>query len=199
MRESSVGELGYEIHLGNEHSVSVYNKIINIGSKYGLREAGFRAFYSLCCEKGIHQWGYDLRSDDTPAESNLQFVCRSDGAYKGKNTIDKQQREGVYKRLSYFTLNEDIPIWGLEGVYRDGEAVGHIRRADFGHFINKSIGKAYIRRTDGIPVNNEYLLEGSYEIDVLGKLYPAKLHLDSPFDKSNQRMLGFYNEIPENI
>lgn len=54
LRDSFVGELGYEIHTENEHCVSVYNKIISIGSNYGLREAGFRALYSLGCEKGCH-------------------------------------------------------------------------------------------------------------------------------------------------
>lgn len=44
---------------------------------------------------GTHQWGFDLRSDDTPYEANLQTFCRSNGLYNGKHAIDKQQKEGI--------------------------------------------------------------------------------------------------------
>ncbi|XP_055319034.1 sarcosine dehydrogenase, mitochondrial-like [Sitodiplosis mosellana] len=199
LRSGVVGELGYEIHVENKYCASVYNKIMNVGSEYGLRDAGFRAFYSLSCEKGTHRWGYDLRSDDTPVEANLESICRESGAYKGRNVVEKQQNEGIHKRLVYLTLSEEVPLWGLEGVYRNSEAVGHLRWAEYGYMTNKSIGKSYIHRSDGQPIDTEYLKQGTYEIDVLGKLYPAKLHLSSPFDKTNQRILGYYNEIPDNL
>lgn len=106
--------------------------------------------------------------------------------------------------MAYFTLVDNVPLCGLEGVYRcesDGidEPVGYLRRADFGYFVNKSIGKSYIRRPDGKPVDTEYLRQGSYKIDVLGKLYPAKLHIGTPFDPTHLRTLGHYNEIIENM
>lgn len=54
LRISSVGELGYELHIENEHCRSVYARIMNIGSKYQLKNAGYRALNSLNCEKGIY-------------------------------------------------------------------------------------------------------------------------------------------------
>lgn len=113
--------------------------------------------------------------------------------------IEKQRIEGVKKRLVYLTVSDEIPLWGLEGVYRNGEPVGHLRWAEFGYMTNKSIGKSYIHRSDGQSIDTEYLKQGTYEIDVLDKRYPAKLHLSSPFDKTNQRIQGFYNEIPKNL
>lgn len=53
MHISSMGELGYELHLENEECVSVYRQLMEIGSQYGLKNAGFRALNSLNCEKGI--------------------------------------------------------------------------------------------------------------------------------------------------
>lgn len=148
---------------------------------------------------GIHRWGTDLRSDDTPLEANLEHVCRESVAYKGRDAIDKQQKNGITKRLVYFTVNEEVPLWGLEGVYRNGEPVGHLRRAEFGYFINKSIGQSYIHRSDGQPIDMDYLKQAAYEIDVMGCLHPAKLHTKAPFDKTDQRPLGFYDEITENL
>lgn len=51
-RGNRVGELGYDIHMANENSVAVYNKLMSIGTDFELQDAGFRAFYSLSCEKG---------------------------------------------------------------------------------------------------------------------------------------------------
>lgn len=52
MRFSSVGELGYELHIASENCVSAYKKLVDIGQKYGLKDAGFRAYNSLNCEAG---------------------------------------------------------------------------------------------------------------------------------------------------
>lgn len=172
---------------------------MTIGSKFGVKNAGFRALRSLMCENGIkvnktvinlpflfykevilqghHTWGSDLRSDDTPIEANLHEICRKNGNYRGSLIIDNQRAHGVYKRLVYLTIDEMMPLWGLEGVYRNGECVGHLRMGEFGYGINKSIGKAYIACPKGTRIDDQYLSNGEYEIDVLGKRYKAKLHL----------------------
>lgn len=134
----------------------------------------------------------DLRSDDTPIEANLGTFCKRNEKYLGHLTVEKQLKNGVYKKLVYLTLDDFVPIWGLEGVYRNGEAVGYLRRAEFGYAINKFIGKAYITRRDEGIVTDDYLTQGKYEIDVLGKRYPATIHLKSAFDPQNKRIHGIY-------
>lgn len=132
---------------------------------------------------GHHLWGYDLRSDDTPIEANLAFICRKNGTYRGSDVIERQLHDGVKKCIIFLSLEEKIPVWGLEGVYCDGKAVGYLRRADFGHCINKSIGKAVIHSTDNVK-DWTVFSKKAFDIDVLGKFYPAKLHLESPLKKN---------------
>lgn len=48
-----------------------------------------------------------------------------------------------------------VPMFGLEAVWRDGKVVGHIRRADFGFAIDKTIAYGYIRDPAGGPVSAE--------------------------------------------
>lgn len=166
---------------------------MDVGSKYKLQNAGYRAFYSLACEKGQPLLDYDLRADDTPIEANLEHLCRKNGTFLGADVVEKQRKGGVNKRLVFITIDENIPLWGLEGVYRNGESVGFVRRADYGFAIDKSIGKAYIKHTDGKTVDDKYLTSGQYELKIKGVNYPAKVHLKSPFDADNQRSNGFYN------
>lgn len=40
-------------------------------------------------------------------------------------------------------------MFGLEAIFRNGVPVGHIRRSDYGFFIDKTIGYGYIRNPDG--------------------------------------------------
>lgn len=153
-------------------------------------ELDVRSFFRFA--PGYHLWGTDLRSDDSPVEANLGALCKRNGEYLGREPVEKELSEGVHKKLVYLTLDDFVPIWGLEGVYRDGEPVGYLRRAEFGYAINKFIGKAYIERADGGVVSNEYLARGKYEIDVLGTRYPATVFLKSAFDPHNKRISGIY-------
>lgn len=56
MRTNAIKELGYELHIDNENCVPVYKKVMDIGIKYGLKNAGFRTFNSLNCEAGYNQY-----------------------------------------------------------------------------------------------------------------------------------------------
>lgn len=40
-------------------------------------------------------------------------------------------------------------MFGLEAIYRNSVPVGHLRRADYGFYIDKTIGYGYIRNPDG--------------------------------------------------
>lgn len=40
-------------------------------------------------------------------------------------------------------------MFGLEAIFRNGVPVGHLRRSDYGFFIDKTIGYGYIRDPDG--------------------------------------------------
>ena len=192
LRVSFVGELGYELHVPKEYCSTVYKTLMKAGERNELRNAGYRALYSLSSEKGYHLWSFDLRPDDTPLEAGLGFTCRKQGVYKGKEAIERQRKEGIKKRLVYLTLDDQVPIWGLEGVYRNGKPVGFLRRAEYAYYLGKPLGQTYLQRTDGQNIDNEYIKTGEYEIDVLGKRYKAKCHLRSPFDPEGQRVLGKY-------
>lgn len=51
-RLSFVGELGFELHIPRSSCQKVYKAVMECGKKYDMRLAGYRALYSLSCEKG---------------------------------------------------------------------------------------------------------------------------------------------------
>ncbi|XP_006863775.1 PREDICTED: sarcosine dehydrogenase, mitochondrial [Chrysochloris asiatica] len=194
MRLSFVGELGWELHVPRADCVPVYKAIMAAGSKLGLANAGYRAIDSLSIEKGYRHWHADLRSDDSPLEAGLAFTCKlkSDIPFLGRGALEQQRAEGLRRRLVCFTVDEKVPMFGLEAIWRNGHVVGHVRRADFGFTINKTIAYGYIRDPSGGPVSLDFVKSGDYTLERMGVTYAARAHVKSPFDPDNKRVRGIY-------
>ncbi|CAG04873.1 unnamed protein product, partial [Tetraodon nigroviridis] len=89
--------------------------------------------------------------------------------------------------------NRKVPMFGLEAIFRNGVPVGHLRRSDYGFFIDKTIGYGYIRNPDGGVVSAEFIKSGEFSLERMGVTYKAKAHLKTPFDPENKRVKGIYD------
>ena len=192
IRLSFVGELGFELHIPKSSCQEVYTALIKCSEPYKMKLAGYRALDSLSCEKGYLLWNSDLRVDDNPIEAGLGFACRNFGKYLGKTVVDRLRKIGIKKRLVHVHVNSNVPLWGLEAIYRDNRVVGYLRRTERGYSCEKAIGHGYVKHPNGENVTKEFLESGNYEIEVMGKRYSLDLYLRSPFDPQNQRLLGIY-------
>uniref|UniRef100_A0A3Q1ETL4 Sarcosine dehydrogenase, mitochondrial n=1 Tax=Acanthochromis polyacanthus TaxID=80966 RepID=A0A3Q1ETL4_9TELE len=194
MRLSFVGELGWELHIPKDSCLPVYNAVMAAGAKHGIINSGYRAIDSLSIEKGYRHWHADLRPDDTPLEAGLAFTCKlkSSIPFQGRDRLEKQKEEGLRRRIVCFTTDEKVPMFGLEAIFRNGVPVGHLRRADYGFFIDKTIAYGYIRNPDGGVVSADFIKSGEFTLERMGVVYKAKAHLKSPFDPENKRVKGIY-------
>uniref|UniRef100_A0A3Q2PCC1 Sarcosine dehydrogenase, mitochondrial n=1 Tax=Fundulus heteroclitus TaxID=8078 RepID=A0A3Q2PCC1_FUNHE len=194
MRLSFVGELGWELHIPKDSCVPVYRAVMAAGAKHGVINSGYRAIDSLSIEKGYRHWHADLRPDDTPLEAGLAFTCKlkSSIPFQGRERLEKQKEEGLRRRIVCFTIDEKVPMFGLEAIFRNGVPVGHLRRADYAFFIDKTLGYGYIRNPDGGVVSADFIKTGDFTLERMGVTYKAKAHLKSPFDPENKRVKGIY-------
>ncbi|XP_032905303.1 sarcosine dehydrogenase, mitochondrial [Amblyraja radiata] len=195
MRLSFVGEMGWELHVPRDACVPVHRAVMQSGAKFGIANAGYRAIDSLSIEKGYRHWHADLRSDDTPLEAGLAFTCKlkSKIPFLGREALEVQKAQGLFKRLMCFTIDQKVPLFGLEVIWRNGKVVGLVRRADFAFTLNKSVAYGYIRDPEGAVVTTDFVKQGEYSLERMGVSYPAKVHLKSPFDPSNKRVKGIYD------
>ncbi|KAK9296853.1 hypothetical protein QLX08_009258 [Tetragonisca angustula] len=175
IRFSSVGELGFELHIPKSSCQLVYKALIDCGKSYDMKHAGYRALYSLSCEKGYLLWGSDLRTDDNPIEAGLGFTCRETGEYLGKPAVDRLRKIGIKRRLVHVRLNDVVPLWGMELIHRNGRLVGYLRRVEQGYTNRNAIGHGYIRHPNGENVTKEFVENGNYEIEAMGKRYTVDL------------------------
>lgn len=195
MRTSFVGELGWELHIPWQSCLPVYNAIWEHGINFGLRQAGYRALYSLSAEKGNKLWNSDLQINDNPIEAGMEETLRYDGDYLGKDALLEANEKGIQKKLAFFTVKEQVPLWGLEPIFRDSKLVGYLRRGEYGYSLGSSVGAGYISNPTGEPISSTFLKNGDYQIEVMGKKYDAKMTLKSPLDPENKRVHGIYDEL----
>lgn len=89
---------------------------------------------------GHHLWNHDIRIDDNPAEANFVFVCRKEGSYLGKQSVEQKIQHGVKKQRAFFTLEDRVPLHGNETIWRNDKLVGYLRRGEYGYSLDCSIG-----------------------------------------------------------
>ena len=190
-RVSYVGELGYELYIGNDFAVPTYDLLVEAGAGFGLRHAGLHAQDSLRLEKSFKHWGHDIGPYDTPLEAGLGFACAFDKPvpFIGRDALLRQREEGLKRRLVVLTVDEGEPLpLHEEPVYRDGKQVGATTSGAFAFTLGKAIAMANIGDPGGVDA--DWLRAGSYEIDVAGERCPASIHLSAPYDPKGIRMRG---------
>lgn len=189
LRISFVGELGWELHIPSEYAIYVYDLLLGTGTDLGLKNAGYRAIESLRLEKAYRLWGSDIGPDYTPYEAGLGFAVAQDKnvPFIGRDALQAKREAPLRKRLTIFTHNDpDAILLGGETIFRDGERVGWLSSGGHGHSIGKDIGLGYVRHEAG--VDKDFLLSGSYELEVRTRRIPATLHLRALYDPTNARI-----------
>ncbi len=185
LRVTYVGELGWELHMPTEVAVTVYEALMAAG---GVTNAGYRVIETLRLEKGYRAWGADIGPDHTPVEAGLAWAMKvkSEIPFLGRDAVAAQLAGGVKKRLATFTAAPDVVLLGRETIYRNGERVGWLSSGGYGHTIGKSIGMGYVRQPGG--VTEDFVLSGTYELEVASERVPAQVSLEPLYDPKNLKV-----------
>ncbi len=191
LRITYVGELGYELHVPIEYVTTVYDALMAAGNPFHLVNAGYRAIESCRLEKGYRAWGSDIGPDHTPIEAGLGWAVKTKKAtpFRGREAIERQLSSGVKKMLACFVPDDpDVVLLGRETIYRDGKRVGWLSSGGFGYTIGKAIGYGYVRDAEG--VTEDFVLSGTYELDVARARVPCRVSLTPLYDAEMARVKG---------
>ncbi len=191
IRVTYVGELGYELHVPVEFALTVYDRLAEEGRPLGLVDAGYRAIESLRLEKGYRAWGAEIGPDHSPLMAGLGWAVklRSDTHFQGREALEREAASPLPRLLAGFVVdNPAIVLLGRETIYRDGERVGWLTSGGFGYTVGRPIGYGYVRHAAGI--DRDFLLSGTYELEVATERVPAKISTTPFYDPTGRRIRG---------
>ncbi|XP_055373597.1 pyruvate dehydrogenase phosphatase regulatory subunit, mitochondrial [Condylostylus longicornis] len=185
------GELGYVLYIPNEFALHVYSRLWEAGQRYGIQHAGYYATRTLRIEKFFAFWGQDLDTFTTPLECGRTWRVKlnKDIDFIGREALLKQRAEGVKKMYVQLLLNDhdpeiDLWCWGGEPIYRNGKYSGMTTTTGYGFTLKKQVCLGFIKnygeKGESLPVTNDFILSGHYEVEVAGLRFEAKVNLHSP-------------------
>ena len=188
VRMSFVGELGWELYIPTEFSLNVFDTLMTAGAPHGLKLVGLHALDSLRLEKAYVHWGADVTPDTDPFEAGLGYCVKLEkDDFIGRTALLRKKESGLKRKRVVFTLKDPEPLlYHEEPIYRDGELLCGNTHGAYAHMLGGAIGMGYLSRPEGIT--DEWIMSGSYEVEVEGDRIPAQVHLKAPYDPKGVRL-----------
>ena len=163
-RTGYTGEDGFEIYFDSNHK-ELWDKLLQVGSKSGIKPVGLGARDTLRLEAGFMLYGNDIDENTTPLEAPLKWTIKFETEFIGKKAL---QEKSVEQKLRGFEITDSkrVARKGNE-VYDGDKKIGKVTSGSFSPTLNKPIGFC------SVPV--KFPLDKKIKIDIGGKFYGSKL------------------------
>ena len=177
VRVAYTGELGWELHNPIEMGRYLWDRLMAVGEKHGLKPVGARAQNWLRQEKSYRAFGTELGRDATPLEAGLDRFVDLDKAFHGK---DAMLATGIRSKCVTLLIDgpADADPWGREALLLDGEKIGRLTSGGYSAAFGKQIGMGYVRPDLAVVGTN-------LKLRMFRELWDAVVVEDSPYDPQN--------------
>ncbi|MEU8379119.1 FAD-dependent oxidoreductase [Streptosporangium sp. NPDC048865] len=206
-RVTFVGEFGWELYCPSEYGLTLWDTLMEAGTPYGMRPAGYRAIDSMRLEKGYRVWGMDITPETTPHEAGLGFAVARDKDFLGRAALDASTGAGTgadagpgnagtggtaragagaragkpARRLFCLVLDDPRQVClGGEPVRAGGLPASRVTSGGYGHRVDRSIAYAYL--PEGTAPGDRV------EVGVTGTWVGAAVTAEPLYDPSSERV-----------
>ena len=139
------GAGGFELYAKNKFAKSLWDKIISIGNEFEIQPIGLGARDTLRLEMGFCLHGNDIDDSINPIEAELDWICKKEINFIGKEIVDRDRSNKPSKTLIGFELIEKgIPRKGYKIFNKEKELVGEVTSGSISPYTKKAIGMGYI-------------------------------------------------------
>ncbi|MFL3001928.1 MAG: glycine cleavage T C-terminal barrel domain-containing protein [Cytophagales bacterium] len=139
------GAGGFELYVRNEFAESLWNNVISKGKEFGIKPIGLGARDTLRLEMGFCLHGNDIDDSINPIEAGLEWICKKEIDFIGKEIVDRDRNNNPSKILVGFELKDKgIPRKGYKILNKEKELVGEVTSGSISPYTKKAIGMGYI-------------------------------------------------------
>ena len=139
------GAGGFELYVKNEFAESLWNNIILKGNEFKIQPIGLGARDTLRLEMGFCLHGNDIDDSINPIEAELDWICKKEINFIGKEIVDRDRSNKPSKTLIGFELIEKgIPRKGYKIFNKQKELIGEVTSGSISPYTKKAIGMGYI-------------------------------------------------------
>jgi 4-methylaminobutanoate oxidase (formaldehyde-forming) len=125
-----------------------------------------------------------MDNTDDPYEAGLGFTVRLDTPrdFIGKKACAARKAAGPLKRrlAQVLVMDPEPLLYHGEVIFRNGKPAGYVRSGSYGHSLGGAVGLFMIEADES--VDDAYVKNGRWEIDIAGKKYPARVSLTPLYD-----------------
>jgi aminomethyltransferase len=144
-RTGYTGEDGFEIYIAPEEAAQIWDRILDAGQEFGIKPCGLGARNTLRLEAAMALYGHEIDASITPLEAGLSWIVKMEkGDFNGRGVLERQQKEGLRRRLIGFEMRgRGIARDGYE-VLAGGKPAGWVTSGGPSPTLNKNIGLCYL-------------------------------------------------------
>ncbi|MEO2220986.1 MAG: glycine cleavage system aminomethyltransferase GcvT [Nitrosopumilus sp.] len=163
-RTGYTGEDGFEIFFDSKQT-QIWDKLLERGSKYGIKPIGLGARDTLRLEAGLMLYGNDIDETITPLEAPLKWTVKFETGFIGKSALEQKK---VEKKMRGFEISETKRV-ARKGnkIFNEGKEIGVVTSGSFSPTLGKPIGYCFV------PL--EYPMEKEIKIGIGDKYYSGKI------------------------
>ncbi len=183
-RMSFVGELGWELNIPADQARTVFDAL----TLQGAQPMGMYALEACRIEKAFRHWGHDLGPEITPLEAGLGFTIDWSKDFNGKPALEAQRAAGLSRRLCLFQVEGDPLILHDEPILENGTVVGLTSSGAKGARTGLTLALGMINISPGEKLSQT--CSRTFEFDIAGQTYPARVLPRPPYDPKGERMRG---------
>jgi len=122
--------------------------------------------------------------------AGLGFTVKMDkpAGFIGRQACEEKLAQGPLKRrLAQVLVDDpDALLFHAELITRNGKNAGYVRSGSYCYTLGGAVGLFMIET--GEVVDQDYIDQGKWEINIADKIYPAKVSLKPMYDPKNEKI-----------
>jgi aminomethyltransferase len=159
-RTGYTGDLGYELWVGPDRALQLWDAIFAVGTRYDIRAMGLSTLEMVRIEAGFVMPGFDFNTaestvrtgyDRSPYEVGLGWVVNIDkGHFTGRKALLAERALPARRRLTKIVVEGNKPVAAafiFDG--KNGKLVGEIKCATWSPILKANLALADIEFTNG--------------------------------------------------